>query len=35
MDKARGELGADVKTLGELCQRHGIGIITKDIFIEH
>jgi hypothetical protein len=35
MDKARGELGADVKTLGKLGECHRVGIITKDVFIEH
>jgi len=35
MDKARGELGADVKTLGKLGECHRVGIIAKDIFIEH
>ena len=35
MDKARGELGADVKTLGKLGESHRVGVIAKNIFIEH
>ena len=35
MHESGGELGADVQTLCKLGECHRVGVITKDIVIEH